>query len=119
MKYNYNMEDYNKLINEFTLYYQSEFGERKFRKVTQKIMSSKFAIKQLYLLSNSPPNYNEIVHMVMSIPFFMVSKKESVILACLQFLEMWNQTYNNDYYILNNEELYNLSSNIINYCKHI
>ncbi len=68
------MSLYNQLVDDFFEGYRREYGERKLRKVTEKILHSKKIKNLLDDLAFKGPHKEEIVYPVMSIPFFTIAR---------------------------------------------
>ena len=84
------------VIESFPANYAREYGDRKLRKVASKVESSLGVEKYLSKLnnSNSIPHFNNIITTVMNMPYFMVAKKETVAVASIILLKMWNEKEN-------------------------
>ena len=55
----------------------------------------------------------------MSIPYFMVAKKPTVIMGCLMVLEIWNSLFNQSECLLQDHELEELVKSIIFHLRDI
>jgi hypothetical protein len=106
------------VIESFTEGYIREYGERKLRKISSKIHESNGVLKYLVKLQevNTPPLCDDLIATVMNMPYFMVAKKETVAVASLILLEMWNDKINLDNKLLIESELDSLARRILRNC---
>jgi hypothetical protein len=90
------MNNSHSIINSFTEDFIKEFGEIKLRKVTSKIENSSIVMNYLVKLQeiNTSPYFEDITATVMKIPYFMFAKKETIAMASLVVLDIWNRRLN-------------------------
>lgn len=109
---------YQNLIEEFTSDFIREYGERKLRKIIDKVESSRSVRKALNKLNelNTYPGSEDVVATVMNMPYFMFGKRELVAMGSIAFLELWNNKLNNDNRFLDDLELALLFRRVLNQC---
>jgi hypothetical protein len=112
------MNSYSDVIGSFTEGYIREYGERKLRKISSKINESNGVMKYLVKLQevNTSPLCDDIIATVMNMPYFMVAKKETVAIASIILLEMWNDKINLDNKLLSDSGLETLARRILRSC---
>ena len=110
---------YRTLLDEYTKEFAREFGDRKLRKIVNKTYYSKSvgnALQKLKELDTNPGS-EDIVATVMNMPYFMFGKKESIGMASVIFLDIWNQKLNVGNKYLDDHELSFLFEKVLNHCK--
>jgi len=101
--------------------YIREYGERKYRKILDKVQSSK-KIKRLIDKSiemRFSPNKNDYLYCLNEIPFFLFSKPDTLAIGAVLSLELWHNTVNQDFYFLDEYDLEHVFEGIINDCENI
>jgi len=107
--------DYMEILEYFTDSYIREFGERKFKTVLEKIMTSN---KISGLISTAkyrriPPGSRDLLYCLNEIPYFMFSRGQTQAVAALLALERWNEEVNSQQYLLNDDGLKLRAINIL------
>ena len=112
------MSSYSDLMNKFTNDYIREFGERRLRKIRSKVTESRGVQKYLVKLQEVylSPHFEDLTVVVMNMPFFMVANKETVTMASLILLEIWNTKLNANNKLLSDYELERLAIQVISNC---
>jgi len=100
-----NLMTYAEIVEYFLSTYVREFGERKFKTIVDKIMTSN---KISGLISTAkykgiPPGSNDILYSLNEIPYFIFSRGQTQALAGLIALQRWNEEVNSQYFLLSDE----------------
>lgn len=115
------MELYNSIVEGYQAAFIQEFGDRKLRKIREKVHTSKSvekAFKKLETLDTYPGS-QDVVSTVMNIPFFMFAKKEYIEMGSILFLKKWNDENNLKSYYLDESELITLHNRIKHQCQQL
>lgn len=97
--------------SEFT----QEYGEKQFRKIKEKLLSSKAYEKNKHLIIgyNKPIQSGTLIAIVSGITYFVFSSKRNTAIASLILLEQWIQFSNFNYEILSKEKIDGLIEEIM------
>jgi len=109
---------YQEIYEDFINEYLVNYGKIKYEKVYNKIYTSE-KISKLILYSSASklvPNAKDYLYTINSIPFFMISKADTIALGCLMSLERWNIECNNKYKLANEFILKDIISRILKEC---
>lgn len=106
---------YDEILEYVISAYIREFGERKFKTVLDKIMTSN---KISGLISTAkykgvPPGSKDILYSLNEIPYFIFSRGQTQALAALIALQRWNDEVNSQQYLLSEEGLRLRAVNIL------
>jgi len=84
-----------------------EFGERKLKKVMNKVLTSRKVERFIResKLRKIPPHNNYIIQMLNEIPFFIFSRGQTVVVGAMVALQKWNEQANKTTYMLSEGEL--------------
>lgn len=107
--------DYENILDYYISGYIREFGERKFKTVFDKIMTSN---KISGLISTAryrrvAPGSKDYLYCINEIPYFIFCKGQTQAAAALIALHRWNEEVNSSQYLLNAEGLRIRAVNII------
>lgn len=107
--------EYNKILEYVVTAYTKEFGERKFKTVLNKIITSN---KISGLISTARykgvvPGSMDFLYCLNEIPYFIFSRGQTQALAALIALERWNEEVNSEQFLLSEEELKLRAVNIL------
>ena len=110
----YNLE-YSEILDYVFSSYIREFGERKFKIVFEKIMTSN---KMSGLISTAKyqgvaPDSKDILYCLNEITYFIFCKGQTQAVASLIALERWNEEVNSQQYLLSDQGLRLRAVNII------
>jgi len=99
--------------------YIKEFGERKFRKIFNKMMTSN---KISGLISTArhkgvPPGSKDFLYSLNEIPYFIFSRGQTQAVAALIGLQRWNEEVNIHQMLLDGEGLKLRAINILKECR--
>jgi hypothetical protein len=106
---------YGEILEHAITSYVREFGERKFKTVLDKIMTSN---KISGLISTAkyrgvPPGSKDFLYCLNEIPYFIFSRGQTQAVAALIALQRWNEEVNSQQFILNDEGLRLRAVNIL------
>ena len=112
---------YEELLEDFLQEYFTEYGRQKFEKVHRKIKTSKKISSLIYLSEQKMgvPTKEDYLYSLNEVPFFLVSKAETMALGGLLALERWNQECNQRLYLANDDDLKDIAIRILNHCKKL
>ena len=107
--------DYEEILEYVISYYIREFGERKFKTILDKVMTSN---KISGLISTAkykavPPGSKDFLYCLNEIPYFIFSSGQTQAVAALIALQRWNEEVNSQQFLLNLEGLQLRAINII------
>lgn len=110
---------YEELIEFYATSYMREFGERKFRTVVEKVMTSN---KISGLISTSrfkgvAPNHKDFLYCLNEIPYFIFSRGQTQALGALIALQRWNEEVNSQLRLRYENDLRLIALSIINESK--
>lgn len=90
------METFYEMTTKLKASFISDYGSIKFDRISEKVAGSS-KIQKLFETSrnmNLPPNQNDILNTLNTIPFFLFSKPESIGMGALLTLELWDSQVN-------------------------
>ncbi len=107
--------NFNEILEYVTLAYIREFGERKFKTVLEKVMTSN---KISGLISTAKykgvsPGSKDFLYCLNEIPYFIFSRGQTQALAALIALQRWNEEVNSQQFLLSEESLRLRAVNIL------
>ena len=107
--------DYDEILEYFVTAYIREFGERKFKTVLDKIMTSN---KISGLISTAKykgvaPGSKDFLYCLNEIPFFIFSRGQTQAVGALIALQRWNEEVNSQQFLLTDEGLKLRAVNIL------
>ena len=107
--------DYIEILEYFTDSYIKEFGERKFRTILEKIMTSDkiSGLISTVKYKGIPPGSKDFLYCLNEIPYFIFSRGQTQAIAALLALERWNEEVNSQQYLLTDEGLKLRAINIL------
>lgn len=110
--------DFGTYAAEFDTYAQNfihQQGIVKFEAITKAVVNSKLAMSFIskFLDLACAPTHVDLIESVLSIRYFMFSKRSTLSMGSLILLSLWHRTLNNDNRILNDEELSVLQEMVI------
>ena len=110
-----NLMSYDEILEYVISAYIREFGERKFKIVLDKIMTSN---KISGLISTAkykgvPPGSKDFLYSLNEIPYFIFSRGQTQALAALIALQRWNEEVNSQQFLLSDEGLRLRAINIL------
>jgi hypothetical protein len=115
------MSAYYETLNDYLNYFKKEFGERKYRKVENKIFNSN-KVSNLIKISKERfvvPNQNDYIPMLHEIPFFIFANRDVIAAGAILALERWNLECNSDLQLASDFELKIILQGIFNEIKQI
>jgi len=106
---------YDEILEYVISAYIREFGERKFKTVLDKIMTSN---KISGLISTAkykrvPPGSKDFLYYLNEIPYFIFSRGQTQAVAALIALQRWNEEVNSQQYLLSEDSLRLRAVNIL------
>ena len=106
---------YDEILEYVISAYIREFGERKFKTVLDKIMTSN---KISGLISTAkykgvPPGSKDYLYCLNEIPYFIFSRGQTQAIAALIALQRWNEEVNSQQYLLSDDGLRLRAVNIL------
>lgn len=112
---------YYELLEDFLNEYKLEFGRRKLEKIHRKIQTSKKISTLIYLSKQKGliPNKNDFLYSLYEVPYFMISKADTLAVAALLSLERWNQECNKQLGIASEGVLRDIAGRILEDCVKI
>lgn len=115
------MKSFSESVNSHREAFIREYGEKKYRQISSKIFNSK-KIKKLIELSqinHITPDVHDYLNCINEIPYFIFSKPDKVSMGAIVALELWHNTLNSDYSMLEeyllNAYLFGIKSDCQNY----
>ena len=119
-----NMKDISSLsyfeILEFVIFsYSREYGEIKFKKIFEKVMTSNkiSGLISTVKYKGLPPGSKDFLYCLNEIPFFIFSSNKTQALAALIALQRWNEEVNSQEFLLSEDGLRLRALNILNESK--
>lgn len=111
--------EYNEIFDFVIRSYIREFGERKFKIILDKVMTSN---KVSGLISTAkykriPPGANDYLYCLNEIPYFIFSRGQTQAVAALIALQRWNEEVNSQQFILFEEDLRSRALSILEISK--
>jgi len=102
----------------FYLKYEKEYGSVKAREVFTKVKTSKKIETYLVTVGNrfGRPTCQGILSQLSTIPYFIFRNGETLCMAAIFVLTDWRQLFNQECYILTEEEVTRVAVDIISYC---
>jgi len=99
--------EYSEIFDYIISSYIREFGERKFKTVLDKVMTSN---KISGLISTAkykevPPGSKDFLYCLNEIPYFIFSRGQTQAVAALIALQRWNEEVNSQQFLLSEEGL--------------
>ena len=110
------MSTYQETLNDYLNSFKLEFGERKFRKVENKIFNSN-KVSSLINISRQRmvvPNQNDYLPMLHEIPYFIFARREIIAAGAILALERWNLECNKDLQLASDIDLSRILHGIFN-----
>jgi len=106
---------FHKIVELMTDAYSTEFGERKFHKVFEKIMNSnKFQdLINIVRVKQIPPTAKDFAICLFSIPYFMFCKGQTQAIGCLLALGKLHTEINSHFEIMNEYQLQAIAIQIV------
>jgi ATP-dependent Lon protease len=106
---------YDEILEYIIVAYTREFGERKFKTVLDKIMTSNKISGLISTLKNKgvPPGSKDFLYCLNEIPYFIFSRGQTQAVAALIALQRWNQEVNSKQYLLSEDGLRLRAVNIL------
>lgn len=110
-----NLMSYDEIIEHVVSMYIREFGDRKFRRILDKIMTSNKISGLIRTVKNKgvPPGSKDFLYCLNEIPFFIFSSGQTQATASLIALQRWNQEVNANQCLLSEEGLKLRAVNIL------
>ena len=107
--------DYSEILDYAITSYIREFGERKFKTVLNKVMTSN---KISGLISTAkykgvPPDSKDLLYCLNEIPYFIFSRGQTQAVAALIALQRWNEEVNSQQFLLSEDGLRLRAVNIL------
>jgi len=101
------MDDFDRLCIETIREFKNEYGEKKFREIENKILTTKSIKNTMARLENSKTGITSglVLAAVSSVSFFMFSNKRYTAMGCLLFTVIWNQICNIDHCIYSDSKM--------------
>ncbi len=111
--------NYDEILEYVISAYIREFGERKFKTVLKKIMTSNKISRLISTAKykNIPPGSKDFLYCLNEIPYFIFSRGQTQAVAALIALQKWNEEVNSQQCLLTKEELKLRAMNIIDESK--
>lgn len=109
---------YEQKVGTYMEEYILEYGQRKFLKIMEKLLTSN-SVRQFLLasrLATLPPLHTDIIGTVMNILYFGLSRKTTVAIASIMLLQTWSEEVNKQRGFLEEEELSMLFDMILKKC---
>lgn len=102
-----NLMSYEEILEYMITAYIREFGERKYKNIHFRVMTSKKISKLLDVSKskNVGPNHKDFLYCINEIPYFIFSRGQTQAIAALLALERWNEEVNSQQYLLPKEGL--------------
>lgn len=102
-----NLMSYDEIVEHVINSYKREFGERKFKTVLEKIMTSNKVSRVINTVKDKgvPPGSRDFLYCLNEIPYFIFSRGQTQALAALIALQKWNEEVNSQQYLLGEEGL--------------
>jgi hypothetical protein len=100
-------------------FFQKEYGEKKFRKISEVIKTSNKIQSKIINQSvalRTAPGKNDFLYCLNEIPYFIFCKADTLEIGALLALELWHETVNSSYSYLNDFELNYIIDGIISDC---
>ena len=100
-------------------YFQKEYGEKKFRKISEVIKTSNKIQRKIINQSvslHTAPNKNDFLFCLNEIPYFLFCKADTLEIGALLALELWHESVNSNNSFLNDYELNFIIDGIISDC---
>ncbi|MFW5983211.1 MAG: hypothetical protein ACOCQ4_01825 [bacterium] len=110
------MEKLEERIQKTKQNYSNQKGPEKLKKVEGKIYASK-KIRRLIQQSQQKmlsPNKNDFLYSVNEIPFFILSKKDTIFMGVVCAFELWHKTINTSYQYMDEFSLNRTFEEILN-----
>lgn len=106
---------YKEILNNYISDYVREFGQRKFKKICDKItQSSKLSgFNNVTIQKGHAPNHMDIYYVVNGVPYFMICKAETLCIGCLLALDRWNLEANENYIYMDEFQLSVVAQKVI------
>jgi hypothetical protein len=98
---------YNSIFEYVISSYIKEFGERKFKTILDKVMTSNriSGLISTAKYENVPPSSKDILHCLNEIPYFIFARGQTQAVAALIALQRWHEEVNSLQYLLTEEDL--------------
>lgn len=115
------MNTYYETLDDYLNYFKKEFGERKYRKIENKIFNSK-KVSTLIQISKDRfvvPNQNDYVPMLHEIPYFIFANRDVIAAGAILAMERWNLECNKPLQLATDFELNMILQGIFNEIKQI
>jgi len=99
--------------------YANEFGERKFKKVLKKVMTSKQVIRLIhaYIANDIPIDPLKVLQLINQVPYFIFSKGQTQLLASTTVIKLWFEMTGKNTALASDKELKNMILFIIDETK--
>lgn len=99
--------------------YAKEFGERKFRKVIKKAITSRQVMQLIhaYIANDIPIDPLKVLELINQVPYFIFSRGQTQLLASTTIIRLWFEMTGENTNLASNKELTNMILFIIDKTK--
>lgn len=106
---------YEDIIKHILNSYLKEFGERKFKTVFDKVLTSNKISGLISTLKfrEVAPDANSFIYCINEIPYFIFASGQTQAFAAIIALQRWNDEVNSRQFLLSNEELKSCAVDIL------
>ena len=111
----YKSMSYNEIVDYMIETHIHLYGEDKFKKILDKVMTSNKISGLISTLryKGVPPGSKDFLYCLHEIPYFLSSHNQTVAIAALLALERWNEEVNSQQFLLNEDGLRLRAVNIL------